>query len=180
MKCLMLAWEQHEGELRGWLIKRLGNRADAEDMLQNLFLKALKQETAFCDMSNARAWLFQVARNALIDQSRLSKAQIDLPEDLAAEPDNPLAPVERLSDCLPRVLSELSKKDREVIFQCDIQGMAQKDFATQHSLSLPTVKSRIQRARKRLRAQLEVACQVRFDDTGKVCCFVPRATTPEE
>ena len=41
-------------------------------------------------------------------------------------------------------------------------------------LSLPGAKSRVQRARQRLREQLSAACQVKFDGAGQVCCFVPR------
>ena len=48
------------------------------------------------------------------------------------------------------------------------------DAALRLGLSLPAAKSRVQRARLRLRAQLAEACQVTFDDKGKVCCFVPR------
>ncbi|MGC1518341.1 MAG: RNA polymerase subunit sigma-70, partial [Azonexus sp.] len=46
-------------------------------------------------------------------------------------------------------------------------------------ISLPGAKSRIQRARKRLRNRLVKACQVTFDDQGEVCCFVPRPPLTE-
>lgn len=177
MKCLMIAWEQNERELRGWLIKQLVNRDDADDLMQELFLKALRHETRFCDMENARAWLFTVARNALTDRARLSKTQIELPDELAvAEFETPA--VEMLSQCLPRALSEMSAEDAEAISLCDIEGMNQEAFAQAKGLSLPGAKSRIQRARKRLRSHLETACRVRFDDAGKVCCFVPRCDEP--
>jgi len=44
MNCLMTAWRHHEGELRAWLRGRLGNAHDTEDMVQELFLKALRQQ----------------------------------------------------------------------------------------------------------------------------------------
>ena len=86
------------------------------------------------------------------------------------------APVDLLSACLPRVLSELAAEDREAIERCDIGGMTQHAFAEFAGLSLPGAKSRVQRARQRLRAQLVRACQVQLDEHGKVCCFVPRPT----
>jgi len=52
--------------------------------------------------------------------------------------------------------------------------VTQNDYAQRLGLSLPAAKSRVQRARLRLRAQLSEACQVTFDEAGKVCCFVPR------
>ena len=72
------------------------------------------------------------------------------------------------------MLSELSASDREAITLCDLQGMAQADFARAKGLSLSAAKSRVQRARVRLRAQMSVACQVTLDDTGRVADFVPR------
>ena len=173
MSCLLNAWDRHEPELRGWLRGRLGNAHDAEDMLQDLFLKAMRQDKKFCEIANARAWLFEVARNALADRLRLKKEQIELPDDLAAEHEETPA-VESLAACLPRALSELSGEDREAITRCDLEGMSQEDYAKLKGLTLPGAKSRVQRARRRLREHLSGACQVKFDAAGKVCCFVPR------
>ncbi len=174
MSCLMNAWETHENELRYWLRGRLGNAHDAEDMLQELFLKAMRQDRKFCEIDNARAWLFEVARNAMADRLRLKKTEVELPDDLAAEYEEAPA-VESLAACLPRALSELSEEDREAISRCDLEGMTQEDYAQLKGLTLPGAKSRVQRARKRLREHLTEACQVKFDAAGKVCCFVPRS-----
>jgi RNA polymerase sigma-70 factor (ECF subfamily) len=173
MNCLMSAWHRHESELRAWLRGRMGNPQDAEDMLQEVFLKALRQDGKFCQVENARAWLFEVARNAIADRLRLKKTQVELPEDLAQETDEPAA-VDSLAACLPRALLELSDEDREVITLCDLDGLTQADYARMKGLSLPGAKSRVRRARKRLREHLSSVCQVRFDAAGKVCCFVPR------
>jgi len=171
MKCLMQAWDTHEAELLGWLVKRLGNRADAEDMLQSLFLKAIRQQSKFCELENARAWLFTVARNALADRLRLRKDQVDLPDNLAEKTDSPAA-VTTLAECLPQVLLSLSEDDQDIITQCDLDGMTQKNYAKTREISLSGAKSRLQRARKRLQEQLSQACQVRYDENGNVCCFV--------
>jgi len=167
----MQAWDSHESELLGWLIKHLGNQADAEDMLQSLFLKAIRQQSKFCKLENARAWLFKVAKNAMVDRLRLQKDQVDLPENLPEKTDPPAA-VTTLAECLPGVLKTLSEDDRDIITRCDLDGMPQKDYAKLENISLPGAKSRLQRARKRLQIELSQACQVRYDDNGNVCCFV--------
>ena len=155
-------------------MNRAGSAFDADDLLQEVFLKALLHGKDFCSLDNPRAWLFHVARNLLVDRLRLTKEQVPLPDDLYDESVPAFEPVDLLSHCLPRVLTELSAEDREAIMLCDMQGMTQKDYAHHQGLSLPAAKSRVQRARLRLRAQLAEACQVTFDDEGKVCCFVPR------
>ncbi len=172
--CHHKAWRQHKAEIRGFLAYRCGSALEADDLLQEVFLKALLQGKDFCGLDNPRAWLFHVARNLLLDRLRLTKEQVPLPDDLFAESVSELAPIDLLTHCLPRVLSELSAEDRQAVMFCDIQGMTQKAYARHLGLSLPAAKSRVQRARLRLRTQLAEACQVTFDDEGTVCCFVPR------
>lgn len=173
MNCLMRAWQQHEAELRGWLRHRLGNNADVEDQLQELFLKALRQGDRFCSLDNARAWLFEVARNAIADRLRVTRQMVELAQDLAAETGETAA-IDDLASCLPRVLSELSADDRDAITLCDLDGITQEEYARRRGLSLAGAKSRVQRARKRLRARLTEACQVNLDSSGQVADFVPR------
>jgi len=173
LPCLLTSWSAHEGELRGWLRHRLGNPGDADDMLQDLFIKAMRQGERFCTIGNARAWLFEVARNAVADRLRIKREMVELPEHLASDT-NEVATVDSLVACLPRVLSELSAEDREAITLCDIEGLPQDEFARRKGLTLPAAKSRVQRARKRLRERLTQACQVRLDATGHVSDFVQR------
>lgn len=174
MNCIANAWEKHEAELRRFLRHRTGDDAAAEDLLQEVFLRALRQKNGLCGIDNPRAWLFHAARNLLIDRLRLTKDQVELPDDLAAAPDDMPPPVDGLTQCLPRVLSELSPADREVILLCDIGGMTQQDYAQRIGLSLPAAKSRVQRARTRLKARMSEVCQVSYDEAGQVAGFVPR------
>lgn len=173
MNCLTTAWTTHEPELRGWLRHRLSDVAQAEDVLQDVFLKALRQGERFCAVRNARAWLFEVARNTLADRLRVARDTVQLPEDLAA-PTDETDTVDTLTACLPRVLSELTVEDREAITLCDLEGMAQADFAAAKGLSLSAAKSRLQRARQRLKQRMTEGCQVQLDDVGRVSDFVPR------
>lgn len=174
MNCLTSAWTVHAPELRGWLRHHTHNPALADDLLQDLFLKALRQGSRFCELQNARAWLFEVARNLLADQLRVAHHMVDLPQNLMAHTED-MDTVDSLSACLPRVLSELSPDDREAITLCDLQGMAQADFAQAKGLSLSAAKSRLQRARVKLRTQMSQACQVQINADGSVADFVPRA-----
>ncbi len=173
MNCIVTAWHKHETELRGWLRHRLGNTVDAEDLLQDVFLKASRQGERFCAITNARAWLYEVARNALADRLRLARDTVGLPDDLTADTEETAA-VDSLAACLPRVLFELSPEDREAITLCYLERLSQEEYARRKGLSLPGAKSRVQRARKRLREQLTHVCQVQLDAAGRVNDFVAR------
>lgn len=176
MKCISDAWGAHQYELLRFFAARVSDPQEANDLVQEVFLRATRQENGLCGIENRRAWLFQVARNLLIDRYRLSRDEIPLPDEpgIADLPED-VAPVAELSQCLPRVLSELSAEDREAITLCDIDGLSQQALADHLGLSLPAAKSRVQRARRRLRERMVSACQVQFDAAGHVCGFVPRA-----
>jgi RNA polymerase sigma-70 factor (ECF subfamily) len=171
---LLTAWSAHEMELRGYLRHRMSDPHEADDLLQEVFLKVLRQGSRFCSVENARAWLFQVVRNALADKLRVSREHAPLPEELASPYIEASSRVDDLAQCLPRALADLSEADRLAITLCDLEGQSQKALAERLGISLPGAKSRIQRARARLQQRLVRACQVRFDDDGQVCCFTPR------
>lgn len=165
------AWQTHEGELRGFLRHRVSDVEAADDLLQDVFLKAMRAGQGFCSLDNPRAWLFQVARNALVDRYRSEQSLVPLPDDLAdtaALPQDSVAPVDALADCLTRVLGELSPDDTAILRACDLQGQAQKDFALANGMTLAAAKSRLLRARQRLRDRLTTVCRVQFNDNGCV------------
>ena len=172
--CQLRAWRQHQAEIRHFLAHQVSAPAEADDLAQEVFLKALRYGENFCHLDNPRAWLFHVARNLLRDRWRGTKANQPLPDDLCAEALSEPPPVDMLSHCLTRVLGELCAEDRAAITLCDLEGLSQRAYAERHALSLATAKSRLQRARRRLQQRLVAACQVKFDANGQVCCFVVR------
>lgn len=175
--CVAAAWHAHESELRGFLRHRLNDAQQADDVLQDVFVKAMREGRRFCELDNPRAWLFQVARNALVDRLRTQHPADPLDEEscgcvapVAETPD----PVDALAGCVARTLAELAPDDAEVLRACDIDGLTQREFAQRHGLSLPAVKSRLLRARQRLRERLTAACRVSFEPDGRVAGHVPR------
>ncbi|WP_407276700.1 sigma-70 family RNA polymerase sigma factor [Halothiobacillus sp. DCM-1] len=175
--CVVRAWEAQARELLAFLLARTQDRNTAEDLLQEVFFKAMRQGKGFCSVENPRAWLFQVARNALIDAARLTKPHAelsdDLAESLAAAPVAERAPVEELDGCVARNLPALNAEDRHILECCDLQGQTVRAYAEVNQLTLAAAKSRLLRARKRLRDSLIQNCQVRFDESGQVCCHTP-------
>jgi RNA polymerase sigma-70 factor (ECF subfamily) len=176
--CVSRAWEAHEAELRGFLRHGLGDEYAAEDLLQDTFIKAMREGQGFCSLDNPRAWLFRVSRNAMTDRLRAAKPVEPIEQHVESLPlveREPTPPVDALTSCLARVLSELAPEDAEVLRACDIEGQTQKDFATSRGLSLPAAKSRLLRARQRLRDRMAMACRVQFDpEDGRVSGYAGR------
>lgn len=173
--CLLQTWHLSESALFHWLFKRCGDKDLAFDVLQETFLRALQKQKSFCDIQNQSAWLFRVASHLLIDEWRYNnqfKPSTEFIEHID-EPNDIPAPIDSLAQCLPKALKRLTSQEREIIDACDLKGMSQQVYAIQNGLTLSATKSRIQRARKKLKETLKSQCQIRFDDNQQVCCFFP-------
>ncbi len=172
--CVLRAWRAHEAELQGFLARQLTDRDAADDVLQDVFVKALRQGKGFCDLDSPRAWLFQVARNALIDAARARRPSADLPEGIPAPAPEERAAVDELDGCIARNLPLLEHVDRDILQACDLGGQTVRAYAVEQGIGLPAAKSRLLRARQRLRESVIAHCGVRFDPGGQVCCHVPQ------
>lgn len=168
--CVLKAWHDHQAELRGFLVAQMKEPAMADDVLQDVFFKAMREGQDFCDLQNPRAWLFRVARNALTDSHRLRKHWVPVPDQLPDERAPERAPVDELDACISRTLPDLEESDRDILLACDLGSMPQEAYAQSRDLSLPAAKARIRRARARLREALAKRCNVILDDAGNVCC----------
>ena len=171
-ECVLQAWHDHQAELRGFLIGQIKEPAMADDVLQDVFFKAMREGQNFCDLQNPRAWLFRVARNALTDAHRLRKHWVPVSDHLADERGPERAPVDELDACINRTLPDLAESDRDILQACDLGPMSQEAYAQSRDLSLPAAKARIRRARERLREALAKRCDVILDESGSVCCHV--------
>jgi RNA polymerase sigma-70 factor, ECF subfamily len=127
--CVLKAWEAHEAELLGFLRHQAGDPHRAEDLLQEVFLKAMRQGQGFCDLLQPRAWLFQVARNALIDEARRRRPTVELSDDVPAASTEEGLPVDELAECVERTLPRLEPDDQDVIRCCDVEGWRQHEYA---------------------------------------------------
>ncbi|QUN06980.1 sigma-70 family RNA polymerase sigma factor [Shewanella yunxiaonensis] len=172
MPCLLETWHHSEAQIYAWLLKQSGDMQLSSDLLQDTFLKALKQNTQFCDIQNQRAWLYKVAKNLLIDAVRQSQKVVLQPSfNDHIDEQEAQSVVDSLTECLPNALAKLSVHEREIITRCDLQGVSQQSFADSNNLSLVATKSRIQRARRKLKSIIQKDCHVRFDSQQRVCCF---------
>jgi RNA polymerase sigma-70 factor (ECF subfamily) len=152
-----------------WLSR---NSEDAEDLVQETFLKALRGFATFEPGSNFKAWIFRILRNTyLTSRSGLAtRRTVALDEELEERDDLGPRPVPeaaidrqtpevnlmRLSDkaALHAAMEELASPLLEVILLCDVEEMKYKEIATVLEIPIGTVMSRIARARTALRTTL--------------------------
>ncbi len=146
---------------------RVSSQADAEDLAQDVLLRAHRARPHLRDEERVEAWLFRIAQNVLTDFYR--KRARSVPDELRQEPvphEEPLVLAE-LSRCIGPLLTQLSPSDRAALQAVDLGGMGQKAFAKEHGLSYSAAKSRVQRARRKLRDQLLRCFDVEVDARGR-------------
>jgi len=158
-------YDTHVWQVYGFFAYRLHVRADAEDLTQRTFERALRSWGRY-DPSRASVstWLLAIARNLLIDHFRADRGERELPlGELAADD-----PALRLSSeqsglgveaGLERALAALSDRERELValrFGGDLTG---PEIAEMTGLSLANVQQILSRALRRMRSQLEQPSQ---------------------
>ena len=160
--------ERHESKIYGLCLKMLGNPEDAEDVLQEVFLKAFQALPGFREEARFSTWLYRIAYNACLMRIRKKKIEtvsLDRPLDVEEghiERDvtdwstDPRTDVmsEELRSVLTRHINELSPDNRIVFVLRDVHGLSTDDTAGVLGLSVPAVKSRLHRARLYLRERL--------------------------
>jgi RNA polymerase sigma-70 factor (ECF subfamily) len=138
--------------LLAWLLRRHGNPAAAEDLLQETFAAALKHPERLWQASSQRAYLFGIARNLMADSYRETRATTNLPENLVMEPQEPVDPrVERMREAIAK-LNPVMREVLELRLQAEL---SYEEIATALAVPLGTVRSRLHHAVKQLRQMME-------------------------
>ena len=125
----------------------------AEDATQEAFLRAFRALDRYRPNSSFRAWMRTIAIRCAIDIVRKRRFESPLPERQPA-PGSEESRHED-ADLLRAALARLSPLDREILLAREIEGMADRDIARRFEITLTTVRVRIHRARKKLRAQFQ-------------------------
>lgn len=169
-------WEAFGGRLKGFILGRVRDEQDAQDILQEVFCKIHEKVDQLQDSDRLQAWVYQITRNAIIDFFRKRRDKIALQEISEVPDEEPPPPdvMEELSACLRPMINQLPNKYREAVLLTDIEGMTQKEMAERMGLSLSGAKSRVQRAREKLKDMLLECCHFQWDRTGSVLDYEPK------
>jgi RNA polymerase sigma-70 factor, ECF subfamily len=158
-------WTAFSGRLRGFIAKRVREDADIDDILQDVFAKIHAGLGTLKDEDNLEAWLFQVTRRAIVDHYRRRRAA-ELPEDLAEKP-IPTDITAEVATWLDPMMSLIPEEDRVALRLADLEGLPRKELAAKLGLSVTAAKSRVQRARTRLKQAVLDCCHLEMDRRGQ-------------
>ena len=144
-----------------WLTQ---NRSEAEDLVQETYVKALRGFSSFEPGTNFRAWVFRILRNTFLTSRTGLKAAATVPLDaeeqeselpVTAETPESILLGQASQEMLQEAIEELPVAFREVLLLCDVEEMSYQEISTALSIPMGTVMSRLSRAREKLRALVE-------------------------
>lgn len=152
---------RHQAVVRSMLARMTGNRALADDLAQETFVRAFEKIATFSGEGSFRGWLCRIAYREFLQSHRRRKAVDRAMQKIAAGGD------EEASDDwdrgaamdLDRALAKLSEHERVCVTLCYACGMSHAEAAEATGLPLGTVKSHVNRGREKLRALMGAAAE---------------------
>ena len=131
---------------------RLGSRADAEDVYQDVFLRLLRDTTAFRDGEHLKAWLLRVTLSRCADLRRSAWFKRTAPMEAAADA---AAPEPDDQSELWQAIAALPDDQRTAVWLYYVEGYRTEEIAQMAGCSAVTIRTRLHRARKQLRSEME-------------------------
>ena len=152
-------WRSRRVDLRRFVSKRVSDRHEAEDIVQDVLVRAHESMHKLESADHLSAWLTRIATNRIIDHYRSRRPVEELPDELVATPPED-DPVVTLAPCLPAMVERLPETYRDAVRLSELEQLPQREVARRLGLSLSGAKSRVQRGRVLLRQLVEACCRV--------------------
>lgn len=181
MTCAPVPWTDVATRLRPFVARRV-DAIDVDDVLQDVFVRMQRGLTDLRDDQRFSAWLYQIARSAIADHGRararhpLTRDELPLADraDDLDDADDDRATFRALAGCVALFVARLPSPYREAITLVELEGLTAREAAALADVSVSGMKSRVQRGRAQLRAQLDACCRIDLDVRGKVTDCEPR------
>lgn len=162
-----LLFSQFHDSLKAFILRRVSDEDLTNDLLQDVFLRIHSSIGSLKNSSRVQSWVYQIARNVIIDHYRSKKQKEELneshhPTEKIDEEDA----VGRLTPALRSMINALPEPYREALILTEIEGISQKELSVRWGISFSGAKSRVQRGRAMLREMLERCCHFEFDRYG--------------
>jgi RNA polymerase sigma-70 factor (ECF subfamily) len=168
-------WETFSHPLHQFILRRVPDPHSAEDILQDVFLKIHTHIDTLRTQERLTSWIYQITRNAIADYYRAQRPTAELAETLPVADelaDNDV--VHELSPCVAAMVAALPEAYREALRLTEYQGISQKALGERLGISFSGAKSRVQRARAKVKEQLLDCCHFQFDRVGRIIDYQSR------
>lgn len=164
--------------LRPFVERRVRSAVDVDDVLQDVFLRMHRGLPSLRDADRFGPWIYRVVRNAITDRYRAQARAADPTDEAPATSDDDGPDMtEGLAACIAPFIARLPSPYREAVTLVHLEGVTHKEAARLFGISVPGVKSRVQRGRAKLRNMLDECCHLEFDVRRRVVGYKCRPGT---
>ena len=166
----------YQSSLRAFLRSRMRNAADVDDVLQDALTKTFQNLHTLKTEDKIKPWLFQIARNAMLDHYRRKSRDASVTADdlWYEEPDKNAE--HAFEGCVEPFLQALPAEVSDLLRAIELQGVSQKEYAERLGISYSTLKSRVHAGRKQLRQLFNQCCDIAFASDGSVLEFTRKSS----
>jgi len=170
-------WTAFRTRLYAYVRARSRSAQDADDILQDVFVKVHERIGTLEDEAHLTSWLYRVTHNTIVDYYRKKRPQPTLEEPPAViEAEIPVAE-QKLAPFLLDLIDSLPDKYRKALTLTELDGLSQQEMGNRLGLSVSGAKSRVQRGRAMLRDELLDCCHVELDRRRHIIDYEPAQST---
>ncbi|MGR3621341.1 RNA polymerase sigma factor SigZ [Pseudophaeobacter sp.] len=159
---------EYQSSLRAFLLSRMRNPSEVDDILQDVLIKTFQNLHSLKSEDKIKPWLFQIARNAMMDHYRSKSRDASVSQDDLWYDEPNEAAVHAFEGCVEAFLFALPSEAGDLLREVDLHGVSQKEYAERLGISYSTLKSRVQASRKQLRQLFDQCCDIAFAAEGSV------------
>jgi RNA polymerase sigma-70 factor (ECF subfamily) len=173
-------WDRYRRRLLLFIRGKVPGGGEAEDILQEVFLRV---HTGLCCLGEWPAmeqWIFRVTRNLIIDRYRAGRGEEVLDGELESRygpPELEDDPAARIAFSLRETIDELPEPYREALLLTEYEGLSQAEYAARAGISPAAAKSRVLRARGKLKSLLLECCHFELDRLGGIIDYKERCAS---
>jgi RNA polymerase sigma-70 factor (ECF subfamily) len=163
-------WEEFSGRIRSHLLRKLRNKGDVDDLMQEIFMKIHTHLPHLRENKKLSSWIYRIAENTLNDYYRSGRGretEYDENKTVRGGPDEE-DPLEGIEGCIEAFIARLPDKYREPLVMSDVEGKSQKEIAEKLEISYSGLKSRVQRGREMIKEMFVECCRLSLGKDGKL------------
>ncbi len=166
---MLAEWSAHKEQLKRYIVKQTGDIDLADDILQDVYIKASQKIAQLETKDKLQNWLYRITHNTIMDFYRSRpKFEALVDEHVEEETSAEIINLQSMALCLRPMFDCLPVKYRQAMILSELDGLSQQKVADQLGLSLTAAKSRIQRGRIKLKVILMDCCNVEAGAEGIV------------
>lgn len=163
-------WTDFHKELKAFILNKTRNSADTDDILQEVFIKIIRNIDKVNQAENLRHYLYGIVRNAINDYFRNQKQVMDQSEieEKITEEEAQSLNTTIAECCIKPFINKLPDNYRDALLITEFQDISQKELAEKLNISYSGAKSRVQRGKEKLKELLVQCCSYKSDSYGNI------------